>query len=140
MKRVTTNTGEELVLALIQSKRDGRLLAREPVTVNDLLLARDETWLHGLRAGVLGTDLTRLTMNVLPGENAGAERLLGYTVELGDTDRSYRRHFSIHSLAPPALRMARALLEEKEEVKEDIFAEDGDLAFYLTCIDTPEIA
>lgn len=132
MKHVQTSSGEELVLALVRSKGDDRLLAREPVTVNDLLLARDETWLHGLRAGALGPDLTRMTMNVLPGDSAGAERMLGYSIELSDNGRSYRRHYSIHSLTPAALRMARALLKEQEDVKEEIFSEDGDLSFYLT--------
>lgn len=132
MKHVLTSAGEELVLALIRSKGDDRLLAREPVSVNDLLLPRDETWLRGLRAGALGPDLTRLTMNVLPGESASADRMLGYSIELSDNGRSYRRHYSIHSLIPAALRMARALLKEKEEIKEEIFDDDGDLSFYLT--------
>jgi hypothetical protein len=143
VKRVVTDTGEALVLGLIHTEGDGRLLAREPLTLNDLLLARDETWLAGLSAGVLGPDLSSLSLRVLPGENAGADRLLGYSIELGDNSRSFRRRFSIYSLAPVARRAARALLKQQEQAKEpsataeeetDPFAENGEFSYFLTAV------
>ena len=52
---VKTPAGDMLMLGLLSKEgEDGRLLAREPITYSDLMLARDETWLKGLRAGVLG--------------------------------------------------------------------------------------
>src|SRR5262249_33567199 len=110
-KPVTLDNGQELAICLIPAEGDHPLLHRESLTVSDLVWPRDETWLGGMRAGKLGTDRHALAMRVLPGENKGADRLQGYTIELTDQGRSFRKHFSIHSLRPIARRAAQCLLK-----------------------------
>ena len=132
MKPVMTPSGEELTLVLIQSKDDPRVLARKAISHSDLLCPRDETWLYGMRAGVLDENLFDLSINILPGESRGAERVAGYAVELSRNGRSFRRSFSISSLAHVARRMAQPLSENKE------LADDGQYSFFLTTLPPQE--
>ena len=111
---------------------DERLLAREVVTFSDLLPARDDTWWHGLQAGVLGTDLARLRLRVLPGVNENGPHLRNYVVELRDGDRSYRRSFSLSSLASVARRAVLHLAELKT------IEADDDYHFFLTTLSEDE--
>lgn len=128
MKTVTTPSGQELNLVLIESKDDPRVLARTAIRHSDLLCARDETWLFGLRAGVLDTDLFGFDIRIWPGENRGAERIAGYAVELSKDGRSFRRNFTISSLAHVARRLAQPLAENKE------LPEDGRYSYFLTTL------
>lgn len=121
MHTVHTDEGEVLAVGILGKKNgDERLLAREVVTFSDLLPARDDTWWHGLQAGVLGTDLDRLHLRLLPGANEDGQSLRGYVIELRDGERSFRRSFSVSSLAPVARRAALRLAEQKTiEADED---------------------
>src|SRR4051794_23262483 len=74
VKSVTTAGGAALSVNLVGGPGGDRLLAREPVTPADLLLARDETWLDGLRDGVLGADLANMTLEVIAASEGGDER------------------------------------------------------------------
>src|SRR5262245_20365062 len=127
-KPVTLDNGEELAVCLIPGEGDDRLLHREMLTASDLVWPRDETWLGGLRAGRLGTDLHALSMRVLPGENKGADHLQGYTIELTDQGRSFRKHSSIHSLRPIARRAAQCLLKDGGLGEKDTYS------FYLAAV------
>jgi hypothetical protein len=113
VKQVTTTGGAALLVNLVGGPDGDKLLAREPVTAADLLLARDETWLHGLRAGVLGPDLSNMTLEVLAASEGSDERLAGYTLQLTDGGRRYRRKFPLTSLAHVARRPAARLIEQK---------------------------
>jgi hypothetical protein len=129
MKPIRTHTGDDLVLGIL-AKRDGdqRLLGREIVCEADLLPARDDAFLRGVRAGLLGTDLAKVSMNIIPGETVTPDRVVGYTIELRDEGKSYRQRFGLTSLAPVA-RRAVARLVEQEALK------DGDdYSFFLTTV------
>lgn len=129
MKRIELSTGEELALDIIDKKSDdGRRLARVPLEVSDFLLARDETWFRGLRAGALSEDLASHSMHVLPGENRGAGRLAGYAIEVFNGRSSYRRHFTTQSLAPVANRKVVEMIKEKSATLAD------DFGFFLTTV------
>lgn len=127
-KPIHTTSGEELVVGLSRKEDDGRMLARMALTHSDLLPARDETWWHGLRAGVLGPELSLMNMQVIPGENRAADRIAGYFIELHDGKRSYRRHFSLASVAGVASRAAAPL------IKEGVLAEGDQYSFFLTTV------
>lgn len=129
MKTVRTYAGDEFAVGILgKNDDDERLVAREPVTYPDLLAARDETWFRGLRAGLLGPDVHALSMQVLPGESHGADKIEGYTVELRDGRHSYRRHFPLTSLASVARRAALHLIERK------VFDKKTDYTFFLTTV------
>src|SRR5437660_6429947 len=129
---VRTQAGDALMLGLLSKNgEDGRLLAREPVTYSDLLPARDETWWQGLRAGVLGADLAKIEMQILPGANKTADRLAGYALELRDGPRSYRRQFSIASLAAVARRSIARIAPKSEETETETESET-EYSFFLT--------
>jgi hypothetical protein len=129
MKAAQTTSGEDLMVSLIAKNDDSeRLLARAPVGVRDLTLARDETWCRGMRAGVLGTDLSAQSLSVLPGENKGPDQLAGYFVELKDGDRTFRRHFTVSSLSHVAHRAAVELVKKEALQDKDTFA------YYLTAV------
>jgi hypothetical protein len=127
------DSGDILALGLFAKKaEDERLLAREPVTFTDLLPARDETWWHGLQAGVLGTDLARLELHLSADAEENGSHLRGYSIELRESGRSFRRHFSMSSLAPAAQRIAHRLVEQKT------IQEDEDYRFFLTVVPPEE--
>lgn len=113
MKPANTVTGDDLVIGLL-ARRDGdeRLLGRELICETDLLPARDETFLRGLRAGALPSDLAALSMHVIPGETRAVDRVAGYTIELRDDGRSFRRQFPLSTLAGVARRGALRLIEQ----------------------------
>ena len=133
MHTVRTEDGEVFAVGILGKKNDDeRLLAREVVTFSDLLPARDDTWWHGLQAGVLGTDLARLRLRVLPGVNENGPHLRNYVVELRDGERSYRRSFSLASLASVARRAVLHLAELKT------IEADDDYHFFLTTLSEDE--
>src|SRR5579864_8506702 len=110
MKAVQTSSGEDLMVSLVaKNDEEERLLAREAVGVPDLTWARDETWCRGMRAGILGPELSSQSLAVLAGENQGPDKLAGYFVELRDGERSFRRQFTVNSLAHVAQRAALGL-------------------------------
>jgi hypothetical protein len=121
VKPLTLAGGAALAVNLLGGPDGDRLLAREPVTAADLLLPRDETWLQGLRAGVLGADLSNMNLEVLAASEGGDERLAGYTLQLSDGDRRYRRTFPLASLAQVARRPAVRLIEEGKIAEGDRF-------------------
>ncbi len=102
-----------------------RVLVREPVSRADLIFARDETWIHGLRTGNLGWNLNDLSMSVLPGKGDPSGRLSSYYVELGEGERTVRREFSMLSLSSVAVRAKKRL------GKQDSREKDRELIFYL---------
>jgi hypothetical protein len=129
MKTVQTASGEDLMLNLIaKNDEDERLLARAPVGLRDLTWARDETWCRGMRAGVLGPDLSAQSLAVLAGENKGPDLLEGYFVELKDGDRAFRRHFTVNSLSHVAHRAAVELVKKESLKEKDTFA------YYLSAV------
>jgi len=129
MKAVQTTSGEDLMVSLIAKNDESeRLLARAPVGLRDLTLARDETWCRGMRAGVLGPDLSAQSLAVLAGENKGPDQLVGYFVELKDGDRTFRRHFTVSSLSHVAHRAAVELVQKEALQDKDTFA------YYLSAV------
>src|SRR5438552_4288866 len=126
MKAVQTTSGEDLMISLVAKNDDSeRLLARAPVGVRDLTWVRDETWCRGMRAGVLGPDMSGQSLAVLAGESKGPDQLVGYFVELKDGDRTFHRHFTVSSLSHVAHRAAVEL------VKKESFQEKDTFAYYL---------
>jgi len=129
MKAVQTTSGEDLMVSLIAKNDESeRLLARAPVGLRDLTLARDETWCRGMRAGVLGPDLSAQSLAVLAGENKGSDQLAGYFVELKDGDRTFRRHFTVSSLSHVAHRAAVELVKKESLKEKDTFT------YYLSAV------
>ena len=129
MKHIKTSTGEELALDIVDKKADDdRIVARVPLEISDFLLARDETWFRGVRSGALSADLQAHSMHVLPGENRGAGRLAGYSIEVFDGQRSFRRHYATQSLSPVANRKVMDLVKQKVATLAD------DFGFYLTTV------
>ena len=102
-----------------------RVLVREPVSRADLIFARDETWIHGLRTGNLGWNLHDFSMSVLPGKEDFAGRLSSYYIELGEGERTVRREFSMLSLSSVAVRAKTRL------GKKDSHEKDREFVFYL---------
>ncbi|MBM4070393.1 MAG: hypothetical protein FJ271_15770 [Planctomycetes bacterium] len=127
MNHVKTATGETLLMS-ITTEKDSRLLGREPVTMSDLYPARDETWLRAIREGALPADLGELICKFHPGENRTADQLSGFTVELGNAARSYRKSFPASCLAGVARRGTLRL------VKETTLQEGDTFAYYLTAL------
>jgi hypothetical protein len=128
MKPARTHTGDDLVVALRGKEDDGRLLGRELVRDADLFPARDDTFLRGLRAGALPAELQSLDVHVIPGENRSADKLLGYSIELQNGTRSFRRHFGLTTLAGVARRGAARLMEQQ------VLKAGDEYTFYLTTI------
>lgn len=114
----------------ITSKRHGDqvVLAYERTTPSDLLAAKAETWLHGMRTDCLSTDLAACRMTLAPGAQEGG-RLQDYVVELDDGSRSYRQTFSIYSLKSVAQRASVRLTNE------NVFRSDDQVLYYLPATD-----
>lgn len=94
----------------------GGLLARAFIAARDLALARDETWLEGIRAGKLNArPASQFAMRVLPGERAKSGYLAGYSIELASNGQNFRRSFSVHSVASVARRCVANLLKENPD-------------------------
>jgi hypothetical protein len=89
-------------------------IARVSLTYSDLHVARDETWLYGVRKGLLLPDLDAHEMRVIPGKDTGAGVLDGYVIELTDGDRSYQRAFTNHSVSGVANRTILELAKDRE--------------------------
>src|SRR5262245_54120526 len=123
MKAARTHTGDELIVGIrAKNDADERLLGREIVCEADLFPARDETFFRGVRAGVLPPDLSALSFHLIPGENPTPDQVLGYSIELRDGQRSYRRQFNLASLYHVAQRGAHRLMEQKVLNAGDEFA------------------
>lgn len=113
--------GSELVVDImsLEEDDDGRLLGREVVQRSDLSLVRDETWLEGVRKGLLTPlEPSHFAMDIVPGDRRG-EGIAGYGVELTNNGERHRRSFSIHSLIPVAKRQLTRLLQ-REAVEADV--------------------
>ena len=128
MKRLLTDDGNELVLDLIDRGGDGRIVARAPLSRDDLQLVRDETWWRGVRAGALEPDLAAHELRVSPGRDAGRGRCAGIHIELRAGRRSYRRHFPVETFAAVARRKMLELVEQDAAAATDTFN------YFLTAI------
>jgi hypothetical protein len=123
-----TTEGETFIIA-VAGKDNGKtkILALEAVLKSDLLPARDATWWMGVRAGRLPADLGALSMRLVPGPKQEACMVDGYTLELGDSERSFGQRFTVHSLSQTAQRaLGRLLVQKKLE-------EDAEVNYYLVC-------
>ncbi len=121
MNCVKTVTGAKLMMRL-GTENHGRLLGFEPVTMSDLYPARDEAWCRALRSGALGENLGELSVRIWPGENTGPDALAGFTLELSNGARSYRRHFPMSSLSAVARRGGLRLMKDEALQAGDTFA------------------
>jgi hypothetical protein len=105
--------GEQLVVDLITSSDNPRLLGRESVLTSDLALARDETWREGMRAGALGLqDPVSFSMEVKPGTRENSH-LAGFNLELGTGQQRFGRRFGAHCLASVARRRVAELIRQR---------------------------
>lgn len=112
MNPVILTNGEQFAVDLLSQDDEPKLLGRETVSLEDLALARDETWREALRVGRLDErNPGEFVLRVLPGRVNKSGRLENYLIELSDGDNVYQRSFSLYSLAPVARRRAAALLE-----------------------------
>ncbi len=108
---VTTESGEQLNVVL--TKHDDpqqQIIAREPVRMSDVGLHLDEIWLKGLSAGVLGTDLSRISRHVTAGKTRPDGKLGGFFAELREGRESFRSHYPSESLIEVAQRAAQPLV------------------------------
>lgn len=112
----------------VTSKRYGndRVLGMEMVTPSDLLPARDQTFLDGLRAGSLPPDLYALETEVLPGENEGRDRLGGYYLQMSRGKETFRSHFKVSTLGETLTRLLTSV------VKQELLGADDDYDVFLT--------
>ena len=72
--------------------------------VADLGPVRYETWLRGMRGGVLPPEMEGLCCNVLPGQSLGSGVLADYAIELADGQRRFRQDYTVYSLEQTARR------------------------------------
>jgi len=105
MKPMITDRGEELTVGILAGDEESqRVLALEPVGLDDLALAREQALLDGLRAGVLPSDFTAVSTQLLAGDTGGKDRLKNFRLELSHGSAVYRRQFPIAALARVARR------------------------------------
>jgi hypothetical protein len=106
-------------LAVSVFDAEKRLIARELLEESHWSLFKEETWLHGLRRGLLGEDLAAVALRVLPGEPAAdgsgehaAEHVTGFVIELEDARGTHRRPFPLSALASVIRRFVARLRAE----------------------------
>ncbi len=129
MQPIILTNGDHLAVELYSKAEEPKLLGREPVTVGDLAIARDETWREALRVRKLNErNPSEFAMRVLPGKLSKSGRMEWYLLELSDGEQVYQRRFSLWSLAPVARRRAAALLEA------EALPEGGEYHFGLTSV------
>ena len=129
MTGLFSQPGEDLAVAVrLANSDDERLLAREPLQFNDLILQRNEAWLAGMRSGKLDENLNSIAMELIPGANQG-EKIDGYLVQLRQGEHNfYRHHFGIRTLSTVAQRAVKPLIEQGALNKEDT------IHYYLTAM------
>ena len=87
-------------------------LTDEPVVASDLGPVRYETWLRGMRGGVLPPEMEGLCCNVLPGQSLGSGVLADYAIELADGQRRFRQDYTVYSLEQTARRGTKRLYQQ----------------------------
>jgi hypothetical protein len=99
---------------LVKAEPDGPCLGQERVTLSDLTDLLSELWLHAfLRKGHTAVPLDAVRAEVIPDfpKKSGA-RCAGFWLEAACPDgQTFRRHFSLRSLAHVARRAASVLRE-----------------------------
>jgi len=139
VKKFSFDRNRRLVLEIINQPKNkdikpeslaNQLIARVDLSYVDFLLARDETWWTGLRAGRLTPDLDTHSMRVIPGSDTGMGMLDGYVIELTNENRSYSRAFTNRSLANVA---NRKILEVSKE-NEDLSSVQDQYSYYIAAM------
>ncbi len=87
-----------LSVAIVTEEDPDRLLSRLSVTAGDLKYLRDETWLAGMRAGLLPEELSSLAMTIHAGEISEGQILNGFELELSSSSCSFRKPFTVNAL------------------------------------------
>lgn len=115
-----------MVGILAGGEESQHVLALEPVGLEDIRLARDSTWLDGLRAGVLPSDFTTVNTRLLAGDTGGKDRLKNFRLELHHDAAAFRRQFPISALSHVARRAEDHLRAQQ------ILSDDAEASYFVT--------